>query len=120
MLFFACSASALVGHRVNARVLHGVTKANCPSPSRWTVRLPRSRFALFVQFIMNLLLGCTVQAPVILPNTLSFFVPSIPDRPVVLGHDKATAHGGSHDDTFENDLQPMPHCHASSIEEESR
>src|SRR4029077_7838205 len=120
MLFLACSASALVGHRENARVLQGVTKANCPSPSRWTVRLPSNLLAWFFQFIVNLLLACAVQAPLILPNTPSSFVPLIPDRHVIFGNDDATAHGGSHDDHFEDGFQPMPHCHSSSIEEESR
>src|SRR6476660_3745767 len=97
MLFMACSASALVCHRENARVLQGVTKANCPSPSRWIVRLPSNRFALFFQFIVNLLLVCAIQAPLILPHTPRSFVPLIPHRHVVLGHDNTTAHGGSPD-----------------------
>ena len=116
MLFLACSASALVGHGDNARVLQGVTKANCPSPSIWIVRFPSNRFALFFQFIMNLLLGRAVKAPLILPHTPCSFVPLIPHRPVIFGHDDATAHGGSHDDNFEGGFQPRPDHHPSSVE----
>ena len=118
-LFMACSASALVAHRENVRFLQGVTNANGPSPSRWTVRLPSSHCALFFQSIVALPLSCTVQILRGLFSAPSSILPLAHQRCLVVGHYEAPTHRGGHDDHFEDGSQPKLHHHSSSGEEPS-